>query len=225
MVLRRRGMSRRCPRAPTTPGTPGVMAGRTATATITRRALFVQVRAALRDEHGPDVPIPNERDLYRLAARMDRGLHTFGAARTRRRTANRPDRPFTSGVTLRPGEHVQIDHQHHRHSVSIRGRCDPAGGVDDRGGRRDPQHPDRCGRTDDESGGCGRGAATPNRSVLYKGQGAGHSVGSRSGSVRVVANPTMAAGWVAAVSAFSTDTTGAAGSSGDAGVAEAVPAG
>jgi len=128
-----------------------VMAGRTATATIIRRALFVQVRAALRDEHGPDVPIPNERDLYRLAARMDRGLHTFGAARTRRRTANRPDRPFTSGVTLRPGEHVQIDHQHHRHSVSIRGRCDPAGGVDDRGGRRDPQHPDRCGRTDDEA--------------------------------------------------------------------------
>ena len=96
-------MSRRCPRTPTTPGTPGVMAGRTATATITRRALVVQVRAAQRDEHGSDVPIPNERDLYRLAARMDRGLHTFGAARTRRRTANRPDRPFTSGVTLRPG--------------------------------------------------------------------------------------------------------------------------
>jgi hypothetical protein len=150
-----------------------VMAGRTATATITRRALFVQVRAALRDEHGPDVPIPNERDLYRLAARMDRGLHTFGAAATRRRTANRPDRPFRSGVTLRPGEHVQIDHQDHRHSVSIRGRCDPAGGVDDRGGRRDPQHPDRCGRTDDESGGCGRGAATPNRSALLQGTGVG----------------------------------------------------
>jgi transposase InsO family protein len=85
------------------------MAARTATSTITRRALFVQVQAALRDEHGPDVPIPNERDLYRLAAQMDRGLHTFGAATTRRTTANRPGRPFTSGVTLRPGEQVQID--------------------------------------------------------------------------------------------------------------------
>jgi transposase InsO family protein len=85
------------------------MAARTGTATITRRALFVQVRTTLRDEHGPDVPIPHERVLYRLAAQLDRGLHTFGSATTRRTTANRPDRPFTSGVALRPGEQVQID--------------------------------------------------------------------------------------------------------------------
>lgn len=85
------------------------MAARTGSATITRRALFVHVRAALRDEHGPNMPIPHEREFYRLAAQMDRGLHTFGAATTRRTTANRPDRPFTSGVALRPGEQVQID--------------------------------------------------------------------------------------------------------------------
>ena len=85
------------------------MAARTGSATITRRALFVQVRAALEHEHGPDMPIPNERDLYRLAVQLERGQHTFGAATTRRTTANRPDRPFTSGVTLRPGEQVQID--------------------------------------------------------------------------------------------------------------------
>lgn len=85
------------------------MAGRTGGATISRRALFVQVQAALQDEHGQDVPIPHERVLYRLAAQMDHGRHTFGAASTRRTTANRPERPFTSAVALRPGEQVQID--------------------------------------------------------------------------------------------------------------------
>ena len=44
-----------------------------------------------------------------MAALLDRGRHTFGAATTRRTHDNRPDRPFTSPVLLRPGEQVQID--------------------------------------------------------------------------------------------------------------------
>jgi transposase InsO family protein len=47
--------------------------------------------------------------LYRLSALLDRGRHTFGAATTRRTNGNRPDRPFTSPVVLRPGEQVQMD--------------------------------------------------------------------------------------------------------------------
>ena len=47
--------------------------------------------------------------LYRIAAELDRGGHAFGAATTRRTTANRPDRPFTAGVEMRPGKQVHID--------------------------------------------------------------------------------------------------------------------
>ena len=47
--------------------------------------------------------------LYRIAAELDRGGHVFGAATTRRTTANRPDRPFTAGVEMRPGKQVHID--------------------------------------------------------------------------------------------------------------------
>jgi len=40
---------------------------------------------------------------------LDRGSHTFGAATSRRTTANRPDRPFTASIEMRPGQQVHID--------------------------------------------------------------------------------------------------------------------
>lgn len=58
---------------------------------------------------GDPVPVPSDRVLYRIAAELDRGGHVFGAATTRRTTANRPDRPFTAGVEMRPGQQVHID--------------------------------------------------------------------------------------------------------------------
>jgi len=77
--------------------------------TITRKTMFIQVREALTKAHGEQLQVPADRDLYRLAALLDQGQHTFGAATTRRTNDNRPERPFTSSVTLRPGEQVQID--------------------------------------------------------------------------------------------------------------------
>ncbi|HEY7812269.1 MAG TPA: hypothetical protein VIC62_03480, partial [Nakamurella sp.] len=85
------------------------MTGQAAGSTITRKTMFIRVRSALRAEHGDALRIPSERELYRLAALLDRGRHTFGAATTRRTHDNRPGRPFTSSVLLRPGEQVQID--------------------------------------------------------------------------------------------------------------------
>lgn len=77
--------------------------------TITRRTMFIQVREALAMAHGEQLHVPADRELYRLAALLDQGRHIFGAATTRRTNDNRPERPFTSSVTLRPGEQVQID--------------------------------------------------------------------------------------------------------------------
>ena len=77
--------------------------------TITRKTMFIQVRAAVAKAHGEQVQVPSDRELYRLVALLDQGRHTFGAATTRRTNDNRPERPFTSSVTLRPGEQVQID--------------------------------------------------------------------------------------------------------------------
>lgn len=85
------------------------MSGQAAGSTITRKTMFIGVRAALRAEHGDALQVPSDRELYRLAALLDRGRHTFGAATTRRTHDNRPERPFTASVLLRPGEQVQID--------------------------------------------------------------------------------------------------------------------
>ena len=74
------------------------------------RRLFGRLRAAAGgDAPGDPVPVPSDRVLYRIAAELDRGGHVFGAATTRRTTANRPDRPFTAGVEMRPGQQVHID--------------------------------------------------------------------------------------------------------------------
>lgn len=85
------------------------MSRQTAASTISRKTMFIQVRTALVATFGQGLRVPSDRELYRLAALLDRGRHTFGAATTRRTNDNRPVRPFVSSVTLRPGEQVQID--------------------------------------------------------------------------------------------------------------------
>lgn len=85
------------------------MARRVNGSTITRKTMFIQVREVLAKAHGEQLQVPTDRELYRLAALLDQGQHTFGAATTRRTNNNRPERPFTTSVMLRPGEQVQID--------------------------------------------------------------------------------------------------------------------
>ena len=86
-----------------------VMGAQTPRSTVTRKVLFGQLRTLLAAAPGDPVPVPSDRVLYRIAAELDRGGHAFGAATTRRTTANRPDRPFTAGVEMRPGQQVHID--------------------------------------------------------------------------------------------------------------------
>lgn len=86
-----------------------VMGAQTPRSTVTRKVLFGQLRTLLAAAPGDPVPVPSDRVLYRIAAELDRGGHVFGAATTRRTTANRPDRPFTASVEMRPGQQVHID--------------------------------------------------------------------------------------------------------------------
>lgn len=88
------------------------MAGQQDKSTVTRDALFAQVRAELVDKLGETEArrlIPSRSTFYRLAGHLDGGRHTFGAATSRRTHANRPARPFRPVVATRPGEIVQID--------------------------------------------------------------------------------------------------------------------
>ena len=55
------------------------------------------------------MPLPDKRTLYRLANYLDRGRRNFVSEASRRTSVNRPGRPFTAGVALRPGEDVPID--------------------------------------------------------------------------------------------------------------------
>jgi transposase InsO family protein len=86
-----------------------VMGAQTPRSTVTRKVLFGRLRALLAAAPGEPVPVPSDRVLYRIAVELDRGGHVFGAATTRRTTANRPDRPFTAGVEMRPEQQVHID--------------------------------------------------------------------------------------------------------------------
>ncbi|SCG17573.1 Mu transposase, C-terminal [Micromonospora echinofusca] len=87
-----------------------VMVTETGESTGTRSRLRHRVEQLLAVEHGPGVvPMPSTATFYRLAAVMDAGRHTFGEATTRRSLANRPARPFTRAVAVRPGELVQVD--------------------------------------------------------------------------------------------------------------------
>ena len=87
-----------------------VMDAQVGESTGTRTRLRRRVEQALAAEHGDGVvPMPSRATFYRLLAAMDAGRHTFGQATTRRTQANRPGRPFTRTVALRPGELVQTD--------------------------------------------------------------------------------------------------------------------
>jgi transposase InsO family protein len=80
------------------------------TGTVDRlRRRVVQILAA---EHGmtdPSSVMPSRATFYRLVARVSAGRHTFGSARTRRSLAERPDGPFGTVTSARPGEWMQID--------------------------------------------------------------------------------------------------------------------
>lgn len=86
------------------------MNAETGQSTGTRSRLRRRVEQLLAAEHGVGaVQMPSTATFYRLLAAMDAGRHTFGEATTRRSQANRPARPFTRTVAVRPGELVQID--------------------------------------------------------------------------------------------------------------------
>lgn len=55
------------------------------------------------------MPLPSTATFDRLVAAMNAGRHSFGETTTRRSQANRPARPFTRTIAVRPGELVQID--------------------------------------------------------------------------------------------------------------------
>ncbi len=64
----------------------------------------------LTQQHGQGVvPMPSRSAFYRLFAKLARGRHTTGSARTRRSLAGRPDGPFGQVTAARPRELVQID--------------------------------------------------------------------------------------------------------------------
>ena len=86
-----------------------VMGTQTPKSTVTRKVMFGRLRALLAAADGDNVEVPSDRVLYRIVDELDRGSHAFGAATTRRTTANRPDRPFTAGIEMRPGQQVHID--------------------------------------------------------------------------------------------------------------------
>lgn len=78
----------------------------------TRTAGFVLWRTALiiAETHGiGQVPVPSQRTLYRLFAKLSQGRHTTGTARARRSLAARPPGTFSELAALAPGELVQID--------------------------------------------------------------------------------------------------------------------
>lgn len=78
--------------------------------TVARSVMFTEIRRQLDDEHGSGaVPLPSRRTLYRLLDDMDRGRRNFASESSRRVSVNRPRRPFTPAIALRPGEDVPID--------------------------------------------------------------------------------------------------------------------
>ena len=78
--------------------------------TVARTVLIAELQRRLDAEHGAGaVPVPSTRTLYRLFASMDRGRRNFVSEASRRTAVNRPDRPFTPMIAVRPGEEVPID--------------------------------------------------------------------------------------------------------------------
>ncbi|GAA2707274.1 Mu transposase C-terminal domain-containing protein [Micromonospora olivasterospora] len=78
--------------------------------TGTRDRLRHRVESILTQRHGAGVvPLPPKTTFGRLVNALSVGQHAFGAATTRRSTANRPGGPFTVTWATRPGQQVQID--------------------------------------------------------------------------------------------------------------------
>ena len=78
--------------------------------TVARSVILTQVRRKLDEIHGPgEVPMPSRATFYRLMSYMDRGRRNFVSEASRRVSVNRPERPFTPMMALRPGENVVID--------------------------------------------------------------------------------------------------------------------
>jgi Mu transposase, C-terminal len=78
--------------------------------TVARSVMLTQLRRRLDVAYGPDeVPMPSRRTFYRLTSYMDRGRRNFVSEASRRVSVNRPDRPFTPVIAVRPGEDVPID--------------------------------------------------------------------------------------------------------------------
>ncbi len=78
--------------------------------TVARSVMLTQLRRRLDETYGPDeVPMPSRRTFYRLTSYMDRGRRNFVSEASRRTAVNRPERPFTPVIAVRPGEDVPID--------------------------------------------------------------------------------------------------------------------
>ncbi|MFI6997189.1 hypothetical protein [Nocardia sp. NPDC050175] len=78
------------------------------TGTINRFKRRVQNR--LNNTHGPGVvELPSESTFRRAVTLLLPGRYTFGLAKTRQTTANKPDRSYGHVIAHRPGEIVMID--------------------------------------------------------------------------------------------------------------------
>lgn len=79
--------------------------------TSTRTAGFVlwRTRQLLQDAEDWSGPMPSQRTLYRLFARLSQGRQTTGTARARRSLAARPETAFSQVGVTAPGEVMQID--------------------------------------------------------------------------------------------------------------------
>lgn len=79
--------------------------------TSTRTAGFVlwRTRQLLQEAEGWSGPMPSQRTLYRLFARLSQGRQTTGTARARRSLAARPETLFSQVGVVAPGEVMQID--------------------------------------------------------------------------------------------------------------------
>jgi hypothetical protein len=79
--------------------------------TSTRTAGFVlwRTRQLLDTAEGWSGPVPSQRTLYRLFARLSQGRQTTGTSRARRSLAARPETAFSQVGVVAPGEVMQID--------------------------------------------------------------------------------------------------------------------
>jgi hypothetical protein len=90
--------------------TENILADPRGRSTVARSNMFTEVQRKLDEIHGPrEVPMPSRATFYRLVSHMDRGRRNFVSEASRRVSVNRPGRPFTPVIALRPGENVPID--------------------------------------------------------------------------------------------------------------------